>query len=143
MALPLSPGLYLATAAILYGIGLYAVASKRNVIKIVIGIEVLVAAANLNFIAFSAYRWFDLWVQEIYSFLQLFGITNPSLTIFESYFLTANFYTPLYVDPLAQVFVIISIVIGGCVVAVALSFIVNLYRHYGTLDSQKMRKLRW
>ncbi|WXG41397.1 MAG: sodium:proton antiporter [Candidatus Freyarchaeum deiterrae] len=143
MALPVSPVLYLATAAILYGIGLYAVATKRNVIKIVIGIEVLVAAAHLNFIAFSAYRWFTLWTQQIYSVLQLGGITDPYLTIVGSYIMTANFYTPLFVDPLAHVFVIISIVIGGCVVAIALSFIVNLYKHYGTLDSQQMRKLRW
>ena len=57
--------------------------------------------------------------------------------------MTVNYYSPLYVDPLAHVIVIVSIVLGGCVVAVALSFIVNLYKHYGTLDSQKMRKLKW
>jgi multicomponent Na+:H+ antiporter subunit C len=44
---------------------------------------------------------------------------------------------------LAHAIVIISIVLGGCVVAIALSFIVNLYKHYGTLDSEKMRKLKW
>lgn len=144
MALPISPGIYLVSAAILYGVGLYAVVTKRNVVKLAIGIEVLVAAAHLNFVALSAYRWFTQWALEIFSIFQAFGITdNITLTFFGSYFITTNFYTPLYVDPLAHVFVIISIVLGGCVIAVALSFIVNLYKHYGTLDSQKMRKLRW
>ena len=144
MALPVSPTIYLVGAALLYGVGLYCVATKRNVIKLVIGVEILVAAAHLNFIAFSAYRWFTQWTLDILSIFNTFGITdNLQLTIFGSYFMTTNLYTPLYVDPLAHVIVIVSIVLGGCVVAVALSFIVNLYRHYGHLDSQKMRKLKW
>lgn len=142
MALPISPTIYLVGAALLYGVGLYCVATKRNVIKLVIGVEILVAAAHLNFIAFSAYRWFTQWALDIISVFNYFGITNTwQISLFGS--LTASFYTPLYVDPLAHVFVIISIVLGGCVVAVALSFIVNLYKHYGHLDSQKMRKLKW
>ncbi len=142
MALPISPTIYLVGAALLYGVGLYCVATKRNVIKLVIGVEILVAAAHLNFIAFSAYRWFNQWALDIISVFNYFGITN-TWQIYLLGSLTANFYTPLYVDPLAHVFVIISIVLGGCVVAVALSFIVNLYKHYGHLDSQKMRKLKW
>jgi multisubunit Na+/H+ antiporter MnhC subunit len=144
MALPVSPTVYLVGAAILYGVGLYCVTTKRNVIKLVIGIEILVAAAHLNFIAFSAYRWFTQWALGIFSVFSSMGITdNLTLTLFGSYFITANLYTPLYVDPLAHAIVIISIVLGGCVVAIALSFIVNLYKHYGTLDSEKMRKLKW
>ena len=145
MALPSSPEIYLISAAILYGIGLYAVVSKRNVIKLLIGVEILVAGANLNFIALSAYRWStDLSLLLGSAVFQPFGITNSlALTVFGSYFIMAGSYTPLFVDPLAHVFVIISIVLGGCVAAIALSFIVNLYKHYGTLDSQKMDKLKW
>jgi multicomponent Na+:H+ antiporter subunit C len=145
MALPVSPGIYLVSAAILYGVGLYAVITKRNVVKLAIGIEILVAAAHLNFVALSAYRWStDLALLIGTAFLQPLGITDTiTLTFLGSYLFTANFYTPPVVDPLAHVFVIISIVLGGCVVAVALSFIVNLYKHYGTLDSQKMRRLKW
>lgn len=144
MALPISPTIYLVGAALLYGVGLYTIATKRNVIKLVIGVEILVAAAHLNFVAFSAYRWFTQWAFDIILIFNSLGITdNLQLYLFGSYFLTANYYTPLYVDPLAHAIVIISIVLGGCIVAVALSFIVNLYRHYGHLDSQKMRKLKW
>jgi multicomponent Na+:H+ antiporter subunit C len=41
-----------------------------------------------------------------------------------------------------QTFVILSIIVGGVVAAVALSLIVNAYRHYGTLDIRELRRLR-
>jgi NADH-quinone oxidoreductase subunit K len=47
---------YLAGALALYIIGMYCLASKRNMIRLVIGLEILMNAAHLAFIAFSAYR---------------------------------------------------------------------------------------
>ncbi len=47
---------YIAGAVALYIIGMYCLASKRNMIRLVIGIEILINAAHLSFIAFSAYR---------------------------------------------------------------------------------------
>ncbi|MHA2034323.1 MAG: NADH-quinone oxidoreductase subunit K [Candidatus Thorarchaeota archaeon] len=47
--------IYLLFALILYLLGIYTLASARNMIKLVIGIEVLVAAANLNFLALAAF----------------------------------------------------------------------------------------
>jgi len=46
---------YLATSLILLIIGLYCLAVKRNMIRLIIGIEIITTAANLNFITFSAY----------------------------------------------------------------------------------------
>jgi NADH-quinone oxidoreductase subunit K len=46
---------YLALTFILYIIGIYCLATKRNMIRLVLGIEILINAANLNFIVFSAY----------------------------------------------------------------------------------------
>ncbi len=103
----ISLGYYLTTALILYMIGMYCLAVKRNMIKLIIGIEILTSAANLNFIALSAYG------------------------------------KPGEVDPLGHTFVIMSIVVGACVVAVALTIAVNAYRHYKTLDVRELRKLRW
>jgi multicomponent Na+:H+ antiporter subunit C len=99
--------LYLGTAAFLYALGIYCMITKRNLIKLTIGIEILLSAANLNLMVFSAYR------------------------------------VPGFVDPLPQALVILSIIIGAAVAAVALSLVINIYRHYGTLDVRKMRKLKW
>jgi multicomponent Na+:H+ antiporter subunit C len=105
--LELDLALYLGTAAFLYALGIYCMITKRNLIKLTIGIEILLSAANLNLMVFSAYR------------------------------------VPGFVDPLPQALVILSIIIGAAVAAVALSLVINIYRHYGTLDVRKMRKLKW
>lgn len=47
---------YVALSIVLYLVGIYCLATKRNVIRLVLGIEILINAANVNFIAFSAYR---------------------------------------------------------------------------------------
>lgn len=46
---------YIACAVALYIIGMYCLTSKRNMIKLVMGLEILVNAAHLSFIVFSAY----------------------------------------------------------------------------------------
>ena len=99
--------LCLVGALFLYCVGLYCLASSRNLIRLVIGIEILTTAAHLNFVSLSA------------------------------------FARPGYVDPLAHSYVILSIVIGGSVAAVALSMIVQAYRQYGTMDVTMLRRLRW
>jgi len=47
------------------------------------------------------------------------------------------------VDALAQSMVAISMAIGAAVAALALSIAMNIYRHYGTFDVRKLRRLRW
>ncbi len=102
--------IYLIFALLMYLLGVYTLASARNMIKLVIGIEILVAAANLNFLALGAFT------------------SSPSVL------------GPI--DPMVQVFVIVSICIGGAIAAIALSLIVNAYRHYGTLDIRELRRLK-
>jgi len=105
----LPPQAYFATSIILLVIGIYCIISKRNMIKTVIGIEIITIAVNMVFLSLG-------WMR-----------TYPA---------------PL-IDPLAQSFVIMSIVIGGAIAALALSLVTNAYRHYKTLDLKKLRRLRW
>ncbi len=97
--------IYIIGAAALAVVGAYCVASRRNMIRSVIGIEIITAAVNLNFIAFGSKA--------------------------------GN------VDPLAQSIVFTLIVIGASIAAVALSIVINAYRHYRTLDLRKLSRLRW
>ena len=46
---------YLIVSAALLGIGIYGLAVKRNAIRILFAIEIIVNAANLNFAAFTRY----------------------------------------------------------------------------------------
>lgn len=97
--------LYAAAASAAIIIGIYGAASKRNMLKTILSVEIITASVNLNFLALGSRG----------------GI----------------------VDSLAQSIVVVSIAIGACVAAVALSIMINVFRHYGSLDLKKLRRLRW
>lgn len=46
---------YLAVSAIMFSIGLFGALTKRNLILVLMSIELMLNAVNLNFVAFSAY----------------------------------------------------------------------------------------
>lgn len=48
-------GGYLLVSAILFSIGMFGVLARRNVLGILIGIELMFNAANINFVAFNRY----------------------------------------------------------------------------------------
>ena len=45
---------YLTLAAVVFGIGLFGVVTRRNTIGILLGIELMMNAVNINLIAFSS-----------------------------------------------------------------------------------------
>ena len=50
---------YLILAAVLFGIGLFGVVTRRNTIGILLGIELMLNAVNINLVAFSRFRGDD------------------------------------------------------------------------------------
>jgi NADH:ubiquinone oxidoreductase subunit K len=46
---------YLIVSAALLGIGIYGLSTKRNALRILFAVEIIVNAANLNFAAFTRY----------------------------------------------------------------------------------------
>ncbi|MCX8180397.1 MAG: NADH-quinone oxidoreductase subunit K [Thermofilaceae archaeon] len=96
---------YTVAAAALLTIGLYSIAAKRNLIKLVMGIEIIATAVNLNFIGM--------------------GLRENGI------------------DSLAQIYVALNMAVSAAVLALALAFVTILFRHYGTLDSSKIARLRW
>jgi NADH:ubiquinone oxidoreductase subunit K len=48
-------GGYLLVSAILFSIGMFGALARRNVLGILIGIELMFNAANINFVAFNRY----------------------------------------------------------------------------------------
>ena len=47
---------YLALAAVLFGIGLFGVMTRRNTVGILLGIELMLNAVNINLVAFSRFH---------------------------------------------------------------------------------------
>jgi NADH:ubiquinone oxidoreductase subunit K len=48
---------YLVVSALLFGVGIYGLVTKRNAMRLVFAVEILVNAANINFIAFNRFLW--------------------------------------------------------------------------------------
>ena len=46
---------YLVLSAILFSLGLYTVVTRKNAVAILMGVELILNAANINFVAFSKF----------------------------------------------------------------------------------------
>lgn len=111
-------------AMLLITLGLYCLLFKRNLIKLVIGLSVMTDGIHL-FLISMGYRTGG--IAPIVT-----GELSSNLSDFAS----------RAVDPLPQALVLTSIVINICIMALALSLSIYAYRHYGTLDPYKLRRLR-
>jgi len=49
---------FVIVSAMLFGVGIYGLVTKRNALRLLFAVEILINAANLNFIAFSQYAPF-------------------------------------------------------------------------------------
>ena len=103
--------------ALLFGIGLYALMFKRNLIKMAIGVSILGSGVNLFLIALG-YR------------------TDGIAPIFTG----APF--GLMVLPAPQALTLTSIVISLAVTALMLSLAIIMFKHHGSLNSEKARELK-
>jgi NADH-quinone oxidoreductase subunit K len=56
MALHVSLQHFLIVSAVLFSLGLFAVVTRRNAIMVLMGIELILNSANINFLAFSRYN---------------------------------------------------------------------------------------
>ena len=103
---------YIAVVALIL-LGLYAVIFKRNLIKMVIGITLIESGVNLFLITLS-YRKDS--VAPIYH-----GSGSRLMSL-----------------PVPQALTLTSIVIGVAVLALMLTLVIHIYRHYKTLDASKI-----
>lgn len=96
---------YLIVASALFCLGLYGVVTSRNLIKVLMSVEFLLNAANINFVAFSNY------------------VTPNDLT--------------------GQIFAIFIMTIAAAEAGVGLAIALLIYKHYKSVDTEKIRLLKW
>jgi multicomponent Na+:H+ antiporter subunit C len=105
------------TVVVLTFIGIITVLLKKNILKILLGINILESAVNL-FLVSLGYRE---------------GGVAPIFTLAPS---------ELMVLPTPQALTLTSIVIGVATSALVLSFAMMLHKKYGTVDIEKIRRLQ-
>jgi multicomponent Na+:H+ antiporter subunit C len=113
--------IYLMTFALLL-IGLYAVVTKKNIIKIIVGVLILDYAVNM-LLVLVGYR--------------TDGEAPIAVAGEKGVVMPAN-----AVDPLPQAMVLTSIVIGLGITALMVAMAIRLYEKYHTFDMTNIRKLR-
>lgn len=103
---------------VLFSVGLYCIVTKRNIVKIIIGLTIATYAVNLFFVLIG-YKM------------------HGRAPILDKNQLITNI-----VDPLAQSVVITSIVVGLTVTALLVAIAIRIYEKYGTFDITQIRKLK-
>ena len=112
--------LYYTAAFGLIIIGLYIMLVKKNLIKMIIGLSIIDTGVNIFLISVG----------------YLSKGTAPIFT-------RKEFVPSEMVDPVPQALVLTAIVIGVAILALALSLIIVLYKHCGTLNVRKIKNLKW
>jgi len=116
---------YLA-AALLFCTGLYTVLTRRNMIKMVMGLSLMESATYLFMISL-AYRARS-------SAPVLYG-PPPGAS-------AKSLAHGNVAEPVLQNFCLTAIIIGVAITAVFLTIVVRIAQHYRTLDADQVRKLR-
>lgn len=107
-------------AIILFLLGIYGVVTQRNLVRIMLNLGLMESSTYLMLIALG-YRT---------------GSTAP--IFYEPKIVPGQ--TPA-VDPIVQALALTSVIIGVVTLAMALSLIIHLARHYRTLDVRRIRDL--
>ena len=103
---------------VLLMVGVYCVAVKKNLIKIIIGLVIMEYAINLLIVVVGYRRG------------GMDPIVDPA---------AAN---AVYVDPLAQAFALAMIAVGLATTITMAAIAMRIYDRYGTFDIAKIRKLK-
>lgn len=114
---------------ILFTIGLYGLVIKTNLIKKLIGLNIMETSVYLFFIAIGDVRFgssTSLWAKAPF-------IHDPAQA--------ARGLEPM-VNPVPTALVLTAIVVSMCITALALSIAVVIYKRYGTLDTRKLSNLK-
>lgn len=72
---------YLVLSAILFGLGLFAMISRKNAILVLMGIELILNAANINLVAFSHFGGLGVDGQVLTIFVMILAVAEAAVAL--------------------------------------------------------------
>ncbi len=72
---------FLIVSAVLFSLGLYGIMTRRNAILVLMGVELVLNAANINFIAFSRYGGANLDGQAAAVFVIILAAAEAAVAL--------------------------------------------------------------
>ena len=110
---------YLAVAAVMFTLGVLAMITRRNAIGLLMGVELILNAASLNFVAFSRFRA-PVWLEV--------GTVEGGMVKVGS------------ID--GQVFGLFIIVLAAAEAAIALALVLAIFKSRHTIDLDQVQDLK-
>jgi multicomponent Na+:H+ antiporter subunit C len=106
------------TAVTLFTIGLYAVVAKNNLIKKFIGLNIMETSCFLLYISMGAVKGgkAPIWTEGLLK-------------------------TTVFVNPIPQALILTGIVVAVSTTSLALSLMIKIYEHCGTLDAEELKRI--
>ena len=74
-------GHFLIVSAVLFSLGIYGIVTRRNAILVLMGVELVLNAANINFIAFSRYGGLTLDGQVAAIFVIILAASEAAVAL--------------------------------------------------------------
>ena len=72
---------FLVVSAILFALGLYAIATRRNAILVLMGVELVLNAANINLVAFARYGGMNMDGQVAAIFVIILAAAEAAIAL--------------------------------------------------------------
>jgi len=72
---------FLVVSAILFALGLYGIVTRKNAVMVLMGIELILNSANINFIAFSRFGNFGLNGQVMALFVIILAAAEAAIAL--------------------------------------------------------------
>jgi multicomponent Na+:H+ antiporter subunit C len=120
MEFPLANHIYVAAAAVI-GIGLFGLIAKRNLLKKLMGLNILQAGIVLIWVAAASRQ----------------GATVPVLREIDQGS-SAVVDPGQYLNPLPHTLMLTAIVVGVATTGVAFAMLISIHRRFGTLDEGEL-----
>lgn len=72
---------FLIVSAILFSLGIYGIITRKNAVMVLMGIELILNSANINFVAFARYGNFGLNGQVIALFVIILAAAEAAIAL--------------------------------------------------------------
>lgn len=72
---------FLVVSAILFSLGIYGIVTRKNAVMVLMGIELVLNSANINFVAFAKYGNFGLGGQIIALFVIILAAAEAAIAL--------------------------------------------------------------
>ncbi|MBC8514767.1 NADH-quinone oxidoreductase subunit NuoK [bacterium] len=118
-AVPLQP--YLVLSLVLFGIGIYGAITRRNLITILMSLELMLNGVNLMLVAFSR-QW--------------------GLSLMRQPFSSEGFQSLVPV-PVGQVFVIFSLTIAVAEAGIGLAMVYYIFKSINSVEADRLNLFKW